>query len=467
MDFLVLRNLQIIDKTLKYIPTLNNININNIPLDDNKTYEMLSRADTDLIFQLEGEGIRKTIKKLKPNNINDIIALLALYRPGPMEEIDNYIARKNGEKFDYIHKDLEPILKETYGIIVYQEQIMLIAHNFAGLSLGEADILRRAVSKKKSDVLIKEREKFVASSLNKGYSSDVANKIYDYIVKFAEYGFNKAHAVGYAILLYQMAYLKANFTKEFMIAALNAGTTKSETNVYIDYLKRKRIKVFNPDINVSNTEFSLYNDGVIIPLTEIASISKNKALDIIKNRENGYISFEDFTSKNNLSNDELSNLIFSCVFDNFKKTKKNLFENKKNYAYLDDLIDDEEEYDIKYLRQKESDSLGYNLKYDLFNDIPNLYIKYHCKNIKDQIKQKEITTIIRFNRIKEIKTKKGETMLVGSLTDSFVELPFVIFPSTYKNIIEIDTNTLYLSIGNLNKDKFNIVNFYFRDIKKV
>jgi len=467
MDFLVLRNLQIVDKTLKYIPTLNNISINNIPFDDKKTYDMLSRADTDLIFQLEGEGIRKTIKKLKPNNINDIIALLALYRPGPMEEIDNYIARKNGEKFDYIHPDLEPILKETYGIIVYQEQIMLIAHNFAGLSLGEADILRRAVSKKKSEVLIKEREKFVASSLNKGYSSEVANKIYDYIVKFAEYGFNKAHAVGYAILLYQMAYLKANFTKEFMISALNVGTTKSETNIYIDYLKRKRIKVYNPDINVSNTEFCLYNDGVILPLTEITSISKNKALDIIKNRENGYISFEDFTSKNSLSNDELSNLIFSCAFDNFEKTKKNLFENKKNYAYLDDLIDDEEEYDIKYLRQKELESLGYNLKYDLFNDIPNLYIKYHCKNIKDQIKQKEITTIIRFNKIKEIKTKKSETMLVGSLTDSFVELPFVIFPSTYKNIIEIDTNTLYLAIGNLNKDKFNMVNFYFRDIKKV
>ena len=467
MDFLVLRNLQIVDKTLKYIPTLNNININNIPLDDKKTYDMLSHADTDLIFQLEGEGIRKTIKKLKPNNINDIIALLALYRPGPMEEIDNYIARKNGEKFDYIHKDLEPILKETYGIIVYQEQIMLIANNFAGLSLGEADILRRAVSKKKSDVLIKEREKFVESSTNKGYSNEVANKIYDYIVKFAEYGFNKAHAVGYAILLYQMAYLKANFTKEFILSALNVGTTKSETKKYIEYLKRKQIKIYNPDINISTVEFCIFNDGVILPLTEITSISKNKALEIIKNRENGYVSFEDFTSKNNLNNDEISNLIFSGCFDKFNKTKKNLYENKKSYAYLDDIIEDEKEFDIAYLRQRELETLGYNLKYDLFNDISNLYIKYHCKNIKDQIKQKEINTIIRFIKTKEINTKKRETMLVGSLTDSFVELPFVIFPSTYKYINEIDTNTLYLAKGSLNKDKFNIVNFYFRDIKKV
>ncbi len=467
MDFLVLRNLQIVDKTVKYIPTLNNKNINDIPLNDKKTYDMLSLADTALIFQLEGEGIRKTIKKLKPNNINDIIALLALYRPGPMEEIDNYIARKNGKKFEYIHPDLEPILKETYGIIVYQEQIMLIAHNFAGLSLGEADILRRAVSKKKSDVLIKEREKFVEASTKKGYSSDVANKIYDYIVKFAEYGFNKAHAVGYAILLYQMAYLKANYTKEFIVAALNVGTTKSETKTYIEYLKRKRIKVYNPDINVSTDEFALYNDGVILPFTEIAMIGKNKANEIVKNRENGYASFEDFTSKNNLTSEEISSLIFSCSFDKFNKTKKNLFDNKKSYAYLDDIIDDVEEFDIDFLRQKELEALGYNIKYDLFNDILALYSKYHVKNIKDQIKSNEITTIIRFNKIKEIKTKKGEAMLVGSLTDSFVELPFVVFPSTYKTTRDIDTDSLYLAKGNLNKDKYNVVNFYFREIKRV
>ncbi len=467
MDFLVLRNLQIIDRTLKLIPTLDNVSINKIPLDNKATFDLLSKADTSLVFQLEGEGIRKTLKKLKPNSFNDIVALLALYRPGPMEEIDNYIARKNGAKFEYIHPHLESILKETYGIIVYQEQIMQIAHNIAGLSLGEADILRRAVSKKKVDVLNSEREKFVESCVKNGYEKDVSNKIYDYIVKFAEYGFNKAHAVGYAILSYQMAYLKANFVKEFMTAVLNVGSSNNETYDYIEYLKRKKIKIYNPSINESDLEYKLYKDGILIPLTKITTISKTKALEIINNKENGYSSFEDFKEKNNLSNDEISNLIFSGCFDEFGKTKKNLFENKKGYAYLDDLIDDKSEFEIEYLRENEVKALGFNIKYDIFNDLDILYKKYKCLNIRSQLKSKEIKTIIKFNNIKEIKTKNSTLMLVGNLTDSYNEIPFVIFPKLYSEIKQVDTNKLYIAYGNLNKDKFGKVNFYFNDLKMV
>lgn len=465
MDFLVLRNLTLIANTIKYIPNLDNINLINVPLNDKKTFDMLSKADTMLIFQLESDGIRKVIRQMKPSNLNDIIALLALYRPGPMDQIENYINRKNGAKFSYISPDLEPILKDTYGIIVYQEQIMQIAHSFAGLSLGEADILRRAVSKKKEEVLIKERENFVSHALKKGYSKEISNAIYDDIVKFAEYGFNKAHAVGYAILSYQMAYLKANYLSEFMTSALNLVGAKSEIKKYIKYLKMKQVKLLSPDINNSPIEFELTSDGIRIPLTEINYISKQKVKEIIDNRGEGYTSLNDFKNKNNLSEEELNALIFSNAFSSFNTNKRNLFNNKKVYNYLDDIIEDDTEFDFDFLQEKELYYLGYNIVYDLFNDIANLYKKYKCSNIKSQVKQRTIITIVEFSNIREITTKKGEKMLVGNLTDSFIELPFVIFPKTYAMHNNILLNKLYIINGSFNKDNYNKLNILINNLK--
>ncbi len=465
MDFLVLRNLTLIANSIKYIPSLDNINLINIPLNDKKTFDMLSKADTMLIFQLESDGIRKVIRQMKPSNINDIIALLALYRPGPMDQIENYINRKNGAKFSYISSDLEPILKDTYGIIVYQEQIMQIAHSFAGLSLGEADILRRAVSKKKEEVLIKERENFVSHALKKGYSKEISNAIYDDIVKFAEYGFNKAHAVGYAILSYQMAYLKANYLSEFMTSALNLVGAKSEIKKYIKYLKMKQVKLLSPDINKSSLEFELTSDGIRIPLTEINYISKQKVKEIIDNRGEGYLSLNDFKNKNNLSEEELNALIFTNAFSSFNTNKRNLFNNKKVYNYLDDIIEDDTEFDFDFLQEKELYYLGYNIVYDLFNDISDLYKNYKCSNIKSQVKQRNIITIVEFSDIKEITTKKGDKMLVGNLTDSFIELPFVIFPKTYAMHNNIMLNKLYIINGSFNKDNYNKLNISINNLK--
>ena len=213
MDFLGLSNLNTIDDVVRKIKKTDpDFDLNNIPLDDYHTYKMIASGDTDGIFQLESTGMRNVLVKLKTSSFMDIVNANALYRPGPMEMIPSFINRKFGlEEIDYIDESLKEILEPTYGTIVFQEQIMLIVRKFAGYSLGMADILRRAVSKKNAEVLLSERNRFLENSTKLGHSLEVANKVYDYIVKFANYGFNKSHSVAYAMIAYQMAYLKRHY----------------------------------------------------------------------------------------------------------------------------------------------------------------------------------------------------------------------------------------------------------------
>ena len=214
MDFLALDNLILISNL---IDEIDSINIKDIPLNDEKTLDIFRNVNTEGIFQFESSGIKNVLRKFKVKNFNDLAAILALFRPGPMDNIDSYIRRMEGrEKVQYLHKDLEPILSDTYGIIIYQEQIMQIATKMAGFSLGEADILRRAMSKKNNELMLKQKEKFIEGSVNKGYSKDISEKVFDYINKFASYGFNKSHSVSYALISYQMAYLKAHFKNYYM-----------------------------------------------------------------------------------------------------------------------------------------------------------------------------------------------------------------------------------------------------------
>ena len=299
MDFLGITNLAIIDSICSSIPNLNNITIQNIPLDNEHTYELLRKGDTDGIFQLESEGIKKVLVKLKPTSFNDLVAVLALYRPGPMDNIDEFILRKHGKSFSYLHPDLEPILKETYGIIVYQEQIMQICVRFAKMSLAEADILRRAVSKKDKQLLTENREKFVGGAVKNGYEKKVADDIYDYIVKFANYGFNKSHSVAYSIISYHMAYFKANYFALFMAKYLNSvlGNVSVIENKLM-YARRRGINVLPPNINLSCEYFVTKGNDLIYPLTGIQQIGFQIAKQIIAERENGsFKSLNDFKER--------------------------------------------------------------------------------------------------------------------------------------------------------------------------
>ena len=246
MDFLGLRTLSIIERTVDWLAQMEEVQINfdllNMDSDD-ITYEMLSRGETTGVFQLESTGVRKVLKDLKPSEFEDIISVLALYRPGPMEFIPKYIAGKHGQvEVVYPHPTLEPILRDTYGIIVYQEQIMQIASSMAGFSLGEADLLRRAVSKKKREVLDEERTHFVSGSLRQGFNADEANHVYDMIVRFADYGFPRAHATAYGVLAFQTAYLKAHYPIYFMASMLTAvmGNHRKVAE-YVDECRRVKL----------------------------------------------------------------------------------------------------------------------------------------------------------------------------------------------------------------------------------
>lgn len=259
MDFLGLRTLSIIERSLRWIGEEGQVpDFRYIADDDAKTYEMLGRGDTMGIFQLESAGMRRVLKDLKPTVFEDIISVLALYRPGPMEFISKYIQGKHGQiEVDYPHADLESILKDTYGIIVYQEQIMQIASRMAGFSLGEADLLRRAVSKKKREVLDLERGHFVQGSLKQGYSEEEADLVYDMIVKFANYGFPRAHAAAYGVLAFQTAYLKAHYPVHFMASMLTAvmGSHRKVAE-YVVECRRMGIEVLPPDVNESGILFT-------------------------------------------------------------------------------------------------------------------------------------------------------------------------------------------------------------------
>ncbi|WP_123039525.1 DNA polymerase III subunit alpha [Cohnella candidum] len=260
MDFLGLRNLSIIERTVDWIreQTGKEIRWEDIPYTDEATFALLGRGDTTGIFQLEGSGVRRVLKELKPSSFEDIISVLALYRPGPMEFIPQFIKGKHGQiAVEYPHPSLEPILSDTYGIIVYQEQIMQIASSMAGFSLGEADLLRRAVGKKKREILDEERTHFVAGSLKQGYTEEEANGVYDLIVRFADYGFCRAHAAAYAVLSFQTAYLKAHYPVPFMASMLTSVIgNQRKTAEYVDECRHMGIPVLPPDVNESGVLFT-------------------------------------------------------------------------------------------------------------------------------------------------------------------------------------------------------------------
>ncbi|MBD2872906.1 DNA polymerase III subunit alpha, partial [Paenibacillus arenilitoris] len=289
MDFLGLRTLSILERTLSWVKELygKEIDFRTISDSDPDTYAMLRRGDTAGIFQMESSGMRRVLKELKPTEFEDIVSVGALYRPGPMEFIPKYIQGKHGLiTVDYPHPSLEPILADTYGIIVYQEQIMQIASLMAGFSLGEADLLRRAVSKKKREVLDEERSHFVKGSLRQGYAEDEANKVYDMIVRFADYGFPRAHAAAYGVLAFQTAWLKAHYPVPFMASLLASVTgNQRKTAEYVDECRRMGIEVLPPDVNESGVSFTPVGGAIRFGLAAIKNVGTQAIEAIKKERE--------------------------------------------------------------------------------------------------------------------------------------------------------------------------------------
>ena len=455
MDFLGLRNLTILNNVLTEINKVSQqkISLKSIPLDDAKTYDLICRGDTIGVFQLESDGMRNVIRKLKPSCMEDIIAVNALFRPGPMDNIPLFIKRKHGEEpIDYPHPDLKPILQNTYGIIVYQEQILRIASFMAGFSLGEADLLRKAVSKKNKDVLDQQRAHFVKGSLNKGYSEHIANNVYDLIVKFANYGFNRSHSVAYATIAYQMAYLKANYPRYFM-AELMTSLAGNEDKIahFIQELRTQDVEILGPSINRSGYGFQVEEENSLrFGLSAIKFVSGAAIKEIFGERKNGkFKNFFDFVSRlpqKILNQKILEALIFSGSFDEFGQDRSVLFasiEVAYETANLNDLggmiqveatYVEMEPFNTEELLQREKQYLGIYLSAHPVSTYKKEWKELCVVPISELEVGSKVLCGAYIHRIKTTRTKNGEMMAFLSIGDETAEIETVVFPRTYQPV---------------------------------
>jgi len=336
IDLLGLKNLTIIEKTLRLVKDLHgiDIDINNLPLDDEKTFNLLKNAETTGVFQLESSGMRRYLKELKPAELEDIIVMISLYRPGPMELIPLYIKRKFGrEKVTYIHPRLAPILEKTYGVGVYQEQMMRIARDLAGFTLAEADTLRKAIGKKIKKLLDEQKEKLLAGLIKNGIDPKTARQIWELFPPFARYGFNKSHGAAYALISYRTAYLKAHFPVEFMTSLLNiSGSDVERVNFLINEAKRLKINVLPPDINQSLQDFTVAGGNIRFGLLAIKNLGANIVEVIINERSRGgpFRDFSDFLNRiqhRDLNKKSLEALIKCGAFDSLGVDRVKALEN--------------------------------------------------------------------------------------------------------------------------------------------
>lgn len=472
MDFLAVKNLSTIANILDVV---GHDKLKNISLDDKEVYKIFSSGKTEGIFQFETPLLRNIIKKIEPTCFQDLVAGIALGRPGTIDEVDTYVLRKKGkEKVDYIDKTLEGILKETYGIIIYQEQIMAILRVVAGYTLAEADLIRRAISKKKENIINEEKEKFINKSLKRGYKLDVVLKIYDLIVKFANYGFNKSHSVAYAYIAYQMAYLKFKYPEYFIIEMIN-GKDSDKIRDSISFLKSKGFRIIKPDINLSKNGFYVRNKDVMMPFIQVKGINEDVAKKIIEVRDIGFKDIFDFAYKTRdfINEDIFKKLVKAGLFDAFMINRHTLIENMEsimNYANLSDGTDiikkpvliEVNEYDEVDLRNDELEAYGMLISNHPSSKYKNVVKlceieKYLFKNVK---------CIVLVDKIRSIKTKKNEDMAFMLCSDETKSGDFTVFPNKYEIINNIHEGDLVEITGSVSK-RFDKVSIIVNNIKKV
>ncbi|WP_110927207.1 DNA polymerase III subunit alpha [Bacillus massiliglaciei] len=495
MDFLGLRNLSLLEMILQNIRkrTGRRIVTADIPMDDQETLRLLGKGDTTGVFQFESEGIRKVLIKLKPNRFEDIVAVNALYRPGPMENIPSFIERKHGlAEIEYYHPALKDILEPTYGVIVYQEQIMQIASRLAGFSLGEADLLRRAVSKKKKEVLDEERNHFIQGAQKNGHSEKTASAIYDLIVRFANYGFNRSHAVAYSFIAYQLAYLKAHYRECFM-AALLTSVIGNDVKVaqYVREAKRSGIHVLPPSINMSGFPFEAEKEGIRYSLASIKGIGGTVLKEIFRaRREKKFSDLFDFclrVSGKIVNRKILEALVHAGAFDEFGEDRATLLasldialEHAELVSPDDDLFDllEDESFSIKpkYHRVEpirpedqllfEKNVLGLYLSAHPVNSYRALFSYFGCLTIDEAMAKKELKALIGvyITGVKTIRTKKGEPMAFISMSDEDGELEGVVFPQVYKRFAEYLKNGEILMLQGSLEEKDDKVQLIVQEI---
>ena len=488
MDFLGLKNLSIIDNILNSIKEKEKINLkfNDIPLSDDKTNEIFQKGDTSGIFQFESSGMQDFLVRLHPDSFTDVYNANAFFRPGPSSSIDSFIRRKFGkEKIDYFDNSLENILKETKGIIVYQEQIMNIANIMASFTLGEADILRRAMSKKKLSDITKYQDKFINQSISNGYSKDKASEIFNLILNFASYGFNKSHSVAYSIISYKMAYLKAHYPLYFYLALLNSSEMDEvKTKKYIQELKAHNLKVNKPDINISLANYTIHYNTIYLPFNTVKGISSVITNKIINAREDKFNDIYDFfvkMTKESIPKNVYISLITSGTLDTFNINRKTIYDNLDNLINYGNLVKDlgdnnvlkpeiipSEEFSKEELINYEKECFGFYL-----SNHPVVYYRNKISNTMKLVDikkyfNKNITCILLVDRVKEVNTKDNLKMAFLTCSDEETTVDVIIFPKVYETIEELKKSDIIKVEGKVERKKdYNIIASSITNVKEI
>ncbi len=450
-DFLGLKTLTVINNTQKLVNKSDkNFDIENISYEDQKVFDLLSSGNTVGLFQVESAGMREALVQMKPNHIEDIIALVALYRPGPMSNIPTYNDCKHGKQTpDYLHPLLEDILKPTYGVIIYQEQVMQIAQKLSGFTAGQADLLRRAMGKKKRAELEKQKQGFIAGALKNGIAKDVAAGIFLKIEPFAEYGFNKSHAAAYAIISYQTAFLKTYYPKEFIAASMTMDiSNQNKLSEFYEELKRLNIEITRPDINECFADFKTIENKFYYALGGIKAVGYEAISNVVKERtENGkFQSINDFLNRVNpkdMNKLQLEGLVKAGAFDSINKNRqslfdsipnfilktKNIFENKsanqidlfsEDETSVNNIINEIDDWKFEERLSKEFEAVGFFISDHPLNQFTEIFddykiIEYSNFNSNDEIREANIAATLL--KVQERKTAKGNSYAVLKLTD--------------------------------------------------
>ncbi len=485
MDFLGLRNLTMIEKTINLVEKSigQRLNPDSLPFTDQKTFDLLSRGDLEGIFQLESSGMRQIVKDLKPSSLEDISSILALYRPGPLDAglIPKFINRKHGkENVDFPHHSLKPILSETYGIMVYQEQIMKIAQDLAGYSLGQADLLRRAMGKKKVSEMQRHRTQFVEGAVTKGVEKIIADKLFDQMVLFAEYCFNKSHSTAYGAVTYQTAYLKAHYPVAYMAALLTVNSGSSEKiQRYISNCNSMGINVLPPNINTSGIDFTPSNDSILFGLSAVKNLGINAIKKLIKSREidgefNSLAEICDRISLNVINRRGLEALIHCGALDSLEKNANraqliadldlvidwassrakdrisgqgNLFDivsTSTNDSVENDYLTapkatNVKEYPPTDKLKLEKEYVGFYLSDHPLKQLAEpakLIAPISLNTLEDQKDKTRVSVIAMIPEIRQVTTRKGDRMAIIQLEDLTGVCEAVVFPKSYERLCE-------------------------------
>lgn len=481
MDFLGLQTLSILQDALENIKAQGYppVDLSTLPLDDKLTYELLQKADTLGVFQLESPGMRRLIKRMVPDRFEDLVAILALYRPGPLESgmVDQYVACKHGQKPKYPHPKLEKVLKETYGVILYQEQVMKCASELAGYTLGGADLLRRAMGKKKVEVMNQQRATFVEGALKNGIDEKTATNVFDIIEKFAGYGFNKSHSAAYALISYQTAYLKAHYPTEFMAAYLTSkiGAKKEVMADYIRQVRFSGIDVLAPDINQSRKDFTAAKGVIRFGLGGVSRLGDHGVECILQAREEGgpFTSLWDFCVRVNLhvvNKAAIESLIQAGAFEAIEPNRRALLESvtpfvesamrlKENADQLNlfgDMESDEpplatlEDFDLRQRLALEKEALGMYISGHPMDEHRDQLVNCVSATVTDLSSWQSQECLPQFaamlTGIQERTTKKGDAMGILSFDDGFGEVEVVCFPKSRQGVNWLDLKPL-LHVG--------------------